>query len=378
MIISDKTQRGFGCPPESSHLQESEMLERIEKLKKIMQKNHFDAVFVNSYENRRYLSGFTGSNGYVLITSNDHSLITDQRYEVQANDQTVGFEIYIHGIDPYEMMKDIFSRKTIKTIGYEANSLTVQFFHNLQNSLPHMEWVPLSSEFYSMRRLKDEKELKLIKQAIEIADQSFHQLLPRIQPGMTEKEVAVELEYLIGKNGQDGPAFGTIVASDIRAALPHATPSSNVVKNDDFLLIDFGVKYKGYMSDMTRTIWIGSPNQELQQYDRIVHVALEEAIAAIKPGRTGHEIDAVARRVFQNEGLESYSLRGLGHGVGLAIHEHPRIVLNGKEVIEAGMVFTVEPGLYVPNKVGVRVEDIIHVTDGGCEILTKTPRHIHI
>src|SRR5690625_187750 len=165
---------------------------------------------------------------------------------------------------------------------------------------------------------------------------------------MTEREVLIELEYIKMKLGNESPAFGTIVASDIRAALPHAQPSDNEVKMNDLLLIDYGVTYKGYMSDMTRTIWVGEPSDEMKKIYDLVMVALEEAVAAVKPGITAHELDAVARQVFFDAGVEQYSLRGLGHGVGLQIHENPRVVLNGEEVIEENMIFTIEPGLYLP------------------------------
>ncbi|MDQ1146052.1 Xaa-Pro aminopeptidase [Bacillus sp. SORGH_AS 510] len=354
------------------------MNSRIKKLRNLMDNRGLDALFIQSYENRRYFSGFSGSNGYLLITSKYCGLITDQRYTEQAKEQATDFDVITHGIDPFVTIQSVFQDKKISTIGFESESLSVHLFNRLKSLIQKCEWVPLTSELLKIRRIKDDEEIKIIRQSIAISDKAFKDLIPLIKPGMTEREVAVELEYLMGKHGHDGPAFGTIVAADVRAALPHAVPSNNQVKENHLLLIDYGVKYQGYMSDMTRTLWIGIPNEELKRYYHLVHEALERAIEEVKPGMTGHDLDAIAREVFFRERLESYSLRGLGHGVGLQIHENPRIVLQSEEVLEPGMVFTIEPGLYLPGKAGVRVEDVVLVTNNGCEVLTNTPRHIHI
>ena len=354
------------------------MTSRIKKLRSFMEEKGLDALFIQSYENRRYFSGFSGSNGYLLITAEYCGLITDQRYTEQAKEQAPNYQVVTHGIDPFITIQSVFKGREITTIGFESESLSVHLFNSIKSIITYCEWVPLTNELLKIRRIKDAEEIEIIHQSIAISDQVFKDLIPLIKSGMTEKEVAVELEYLMGKYGHDGPAFGTIVAADVRAALPHAIPSNNRVKENHFLLIDYGVKYQGYMSDMTRTIQIGLPDRELIKYYDLVHEALERAVDAVKPGITGHELDAVARNVFFREGLEGYSLRGLGHGIGLQIHENPRIVLQSKEVLEPGMVFTIEPGLYIPGKAGVRVEDVVLVTNNGCEVLTNTPRHIHI
>ncbi|TCJ02468.1 aminopeptidase P family protein [Cytobacillus praedii] len=354
------------------------MQKRIEQVRSFLQEKELDAIFIYSYENRRYFSGFSGSNGYLLLTNEYCGLITDQRYTEQAKEQSPHFEIITHGIDPFTTIQAVFKGKDISKIGFESESVSVHLFNRLKSMFSEYEWFPLTKELLTIRKVKDDTEIEMIRKAIAISDQAFAELIPLVKPGMTEKEVAVELEYLMGKLGHEGPAFGTIVAAGNRAAFPHAIPSSKIINNNEFLLIDYGVKFMGYMSDMTRTIVIGSPNEELKKYYDFVHEALEKSIEAVKSGMTGHELDAVARNVFKREGVEEYSLRGLGHGVGLQIHENPRVVLDSEEVLEPGMVFTIEPGLYVPGKVGVRVEDIVLVKDGGCEILTGTPRHIYI
>jgi Xaa-Pro aminopeptidase len=354
------------------------MKNRLRKLREWMEEKELCALLVHSYENRRYFSGFTGSNGYLLITKDRLVLITDQRYTLQATEQAPEYQIITHGIDPFHTIQQEFHRVSIRNIGFESTHLSVFLFEKLKDLFPSYRWVPLTNEFLIMRRVKDEAEIEIIRNSVKAADQAFRDLLPLIQPGMTEKQVQIELDYLMSKYGNEGPAFGTIVAADKRAALPHAVPTDNTVKQDHFLLIDFGIKFEGYMSDMTRTIVVGNPPEELLEIYQLVMLALEKSIEAVRPGVTANELDLVARNVFEEAGLEKYSLRGLGHGVGLQIHENPRIVLNGEEVLEKGMIFTIEPGLYIPDRVGVRIEDIVLVTDDGCEVLTNTKRHIQL
>ncbi|WP_423410461.1 M24 family metallopeptidase [Heyndrickxia sp. MSNUG] len=354
------------------------MSTRLKKLRNWMENKNIESLFIQSYENRRYFSQFTGSNGYLLITSDSAEIITDQRYQHQAKEQSMDFEVICHGLNPFETIQKVIDNHSIKTIGFESNEMTVNHFKNLVNMFPDTVWIPLTEEFLSMRKIKEKKEIDFIRESISLSDQAFKSLLPLIKPGMTEKEVLIELDYLMAKYGNEGPAFGTIVASDIRAAFPHAVPTENTVKNNHFLLIDFGMKVNGYMSDMTRTIWVGEPPSDLIYYYNLVSLALEKSISAIRPGVTAGEIDQVARDVFIEEGLEEFSLRGLGHGVGLQIHEKPRVVMDSNEVIEQDMLFTIEPGLYLPGKVGVRIEDIVLVNENGCEVLTKTKRHIQI
>ncbi|MHC0039071.1 M24 family metallopeptidase [Pseudoneobacillus sp. C159] len=354
------------------------MLKRVSKLRLLMKEKNLSAVLIHSYENRRYFSGFTGSNGYLLVTHDSLLLITDQRYTQQAAEQAKDYGIIVHGIDPFRTIREEFSKYDLERIGFEANHLSVALFNQFTGMFPESNWVPLLNELLLMRSVKDQEEIESIKRSIELSDSAFADLLPLIKPGMTEKEVLVELEYLMGKYGHEGPAFGTIVAADKRAALPHAVPTDNQVKRDHFLLIDFGAKYQGYMSDMTRTIIIGTPDREYMKIYDLVLTALEKSIEAVKPGISAHELDRVARDIFEQAGLEKYSLRGLGHGVGLQIHENPRIVLDGQEILEPGMVFTIEPGLYIPDSVGVRIEDIVLVTEDGCEVLTKTNRHVQL
>ncbi|UII57542.1 Xaa-Pro peptidase family protein [Cytobacillus spongiae] len=354
------------------------MQTRLKTIREWMAVQHLDALWIHTYENRRYVSRFTGSNGYLFITNNQAKLITDQRYKDQAKEETEGFEVICHGLDRFTTFNEVIPSRKACRIGFEANDMPVTFYQQLSAISSKVEWVPFTDEFLHMRKIKDDEEIQILREAIARSDQAFASLLPLLKVGMTEKQVRMELEYQMAKWGNEGPAFGTIIASDIRAAFPHAGVTENQVKQNRFLLIDFGMKYEGYMSDMTRTIATGHPPSQLQDYYQLVLQSLEKSIEAIKPGVRAGDIDLVARQIFAEAGVEPFSLRGLGHGVGLQIHEYPRVVLDGDEIIQPGMVFTVEPGLYIPEQVGVRIEDIVLVTEDGCEVLTKTSREIQI
>lgn len=351
---------------------------RINKIRDLLLEKQLCAILINSYENYRYFSGFTGSNAYLIITQDDLVLITDQRYTSQANEQAKLYEIISHGINPFVTFKEQFSRLNLVKVGFESTFMSVNLYTQFCDHFPKSKFEPLKNEFLNIRKIKDSDEIKIIKESVKISDKAFADLLPIIKPGMSEIEILIELEYIKMKLGNESPAFGTIIASDIRAALPHAKPTDNEVKMNDLLLIDYGVTYQGYMSDMTRTIWVGEPSYEMQRIYELVVIAIDEAVAAVRPGISCQELDYAARKVFLHSGVEQYSLRGLGHGVGLQIHESPRVVLDNEELIEEGMVLTIEPGLYLPGKGGVRLEDMVLVTKDGCEVLTNTDRHIQL
>jgi len=350
--------------------------EKRNKLLKLMEQHQLDGVFVHSHENLRYFTGFTGSNGVYYFDGNIDYLWTDQRYTLQAIEQSSFCKVEIAD----RAMNDFFSSKLPERlkgrIGFESDSMTVAQFKLYTSFVPAVEWVPLGSEFLKIRSVKSLDELAIIKQAVQVADKAFQALLPMIQIGMTEIDVRNELEYLMLKGGHEGPAFDTIVAFGERAALPHAVPTTRKLQRNEFLLIDFGVNYQGYMSDMTRTIAVGEVDSFSTKIFDLTLEALEKSIFAIKPGIDSSQLDSIARNIFDRENLEGYSLRGLGHGVGMQIHELPRIVQNGDDIVEQGMVFTVEPGLYIPDRVGVRIEDIVHVSEKGCDVLTGTPHKI--
>lgn len=353
-------------------------MNRIKKVREFLKEKSTDGVFISSYENRRYLSGFTGSNGFLILTQQDLVLITDQRYTEQAENQAAGFKIITHGLNAFNTIKEAVQALNVKSLGFETKKITDFEIRNIKSLLPDITWTPFEDFVIKNRSIKDSEEIKYIKTAVQIADYAMLKLAKKIKAGMTEREIALELEYLLAKEGSEGPAFGTIVASGKRSSLPHGTPSDKAIEIGEMVVIDYGASYKGYMSDITRTLWIGEQDRRMINIFDIVLKAQEAAIKAIRPGMSCGDIDKAHREVFIENNLEQYSLRGLGHGVGLEIHEYPRVVMNNDEKIEEGMIFTVEPGIYIPDFGGVRTEDVVLVTSNGCEVLTKCPKIIHI
>lgn len=348
-------------------------MQRIGGLKKYLKENKIQGFFVSSYENRRYFSGFTGSNGYLLITEEEQILITDQRYTEQGEQQAPGYTVVTHGLDPFKTIKKTLEGVGVESLGFESRHVTDFLLRNLKQNLPGIEWIPTVDVGKRMRAIKDEDEIVKLKRAVYLADEALKDVLPCIRPGVTEREVAIELEYRLARMGSEGPAFGTIVASGIRSSLPHGQPTGKVIEDGDMVVIDFAGRYEGYLSDITRTIWVGEPEKEMVKMYHLVEKALQAAKEGLRVGVTCGELDTLARDVFMEAGLEQYSLRGLGHGVGLEIHEYPRVVMDSEETIMSNMVFTIEPGLYVPEKGGVRLEDIVWVQETGYEVLTQAP-----
>jgi len=353
-------------------------MKRLEKIRGFIGEKGIDAYFIQSLNNLRYFSGFTGSNGYLLITAEKAVLITDQRYSEQARQEAAGWEVIVHGLDPFSTIAEAIRQLGVATIGYESKEITDFQITALREGVRGVEWIPFVDVCIGLRSVKEECEVASIQTSLKIAEDALEKLLPSIRPGVSEREIAIELEIFMRKLGSEAPAFDTIVASGTHSALPHAKPTDRTIEKNDVIVIDFGATWKGYRSDITRTIIVGELEPPLQKIFDCVHLALEQAVAGIKPGSTCHEIDKLARDVFVAADLEAYSLRGLGHGVGLDIHEFPRVVMNNPARIEPGMLFTVEPGVYVPNVGGVRIEDMVVVTDEGCRVLTRSPRVIRL
>jgi Xaa-Pro aminopeptidase len=354
------------------------MFKRIQRVREWLNEKGLDGVYITSAENRTYFSGFTGSNGHLFITLTEMLLITDARYTEQAEQQVVDFHVLTHGLHAMLTIKAAVESLQVRKLGYETDHMTDADVRTLRLELPGVEWLPTEDCGLKFRSVKDAEELSHIRTAIHIADQTILKLVQLMKPGMTEREIQIELEYLLAKAGSENPAFGTIVASGKRSSLPHGTVTDKRIEPGEMVVIDFGAVFKGYRSDLTRTVWVGVPEPEILHVFHIVLKAQEAAIRVIKPGMTGGEIDRAHREVFIEAGMEPYSLRGLGHGVGLQIHELPRIVMDHAETVEPGMVFTVEPGLYIPDVGGVRTEDIVLVTSDGCEVLTRCPKILQV
>lgn len=347
-------------------------MDRIYNLRKLMSENNLDGVLAYSAENRRYLSGFTGSAGFLIVGKESIDFVTDFRYMEQAESQCEGWNIIIHGGTPIENLKEVIKKAGINRLGIEEDFMTVSFSEEIKKALPGIVLVPARNVFSKLRIKKDYTEIANIRKAAAIADEAFSHILGYIRPGLSEAEVALELEYFMKKKGASGLAFDTIAASGIRSSLPHGIASEKLIRNEEFLTLDFGCVYNGYCSDMTRTVFIGKASERHKKVYDIVLRANIEALKGLKPGITGKAADKIARDIITDAGYGEYFGHGLGHGVGLAIHEDPKLSKMGEYVLEEGMVVTDEPGIYIPGFGGVRIEDLVLVTKTGAEALSKS------
>lgn len=348
------------------------MNNKVEKFRKSIIEKDLDSAIVFKPENRRYLSGFTGSSGYVVITEEKSFFITDFRYVQQSNNQCKGFEVIEHTND--RTVYDILNELGLKKLGFEDGFVTVSQYNDFNEKLNEIELVPLKDTLANIRVIKDEDEINEIRKAAEITDKTFEYICGILKPGITEWEVSLEIESFMKKNGASGTSFESIVASGVRSSLPHGVASDKVIEVGDFVTLDFGCIYNGYCSDMTRTVVIGKASDKQKEIYNTVLEAQEAALKAIKAGVTGFEADKVARDIIKDKGYGEYFGHGLGHGVGLEVHESPRLSPLGKDTLRANMVVTDEPGIYLPDFGGVRIEDLIVVKEDGCEVLSKSPK----
>ena len=351
--------------------------DRLQSIRKYMEDKGLNGALFTSYENRRYFSGFTGSNGYLIVSFDRAVLITDKRYTTQAQQQCVGVEVVEYLRDRAGMVCNFIKEMGINRIVMEG-CLTMDEYLPLKERLGDIHVIFEQEYFLEQRMIKTADEILMLKEAIAIAEKGFDDLLPMLKIGMTEKDVADELHYLCSKAGAESAGFGTIVGSGPRGALAHAFPTDKKIENGDMVVVDFGIVKNGYFSDMTRTLLFGDVSAEHMRIFNLVQESQDKAIAAIRPGVLARDVEDAHRSVFLREGLDEYALRGLGHGIGLQIHECPRIVIGNETVLKPGMVFTVEPGLYFPGDCGVRTEDDVLVTETGVENLSHTPHEIHI
>lgn len=356
------------------------MHSRLEKLRQYMKDARLDGILVYSKENRRYLSGFTGSAGYLLIGMKDAYFVTDFRYKEQARLQCPGYEIIIHNNNIPQTLSEYISASRISRLGIEEDFMTVSFFDELKRTAVKIELTSAKSIMDSLRILKDADEIANIRRAAEITDAAFSHILGYIKPGMREQEISLELEFYCKKSGATALSFDPIVASGHRSALPHGIASEKTINNGEFLTLDFGCVYNGYCSDMTRTVFIGkTTDRHYAKHHEIYQTVLQAQQAAleyIKPGVIGKDVDKVARDIIRDAGYGEFFGHGLGHGVGLAVHEEPRLNTLGEKVLRSGMIVTDEPGIYIPDFGGVRIEDLVLVTENGCEPLSKSPKYL--
>ena len=354
------------------------MKQRIAKLRHRMNELCIDAMLVSSFENYRYFSGFCGSNCKLIITQADAILLTDGRYTEQARTQAPDFAVLSAKGSMHDLLCEAISNTDACKVGFETMKMSDYEASKIKNALPNISWVPIADFGLDFRMIKDEDEIKNIRRAVKIADDALSALIPQIKCGMSEREIAALLEFHMAQRGSEHPAFETIAASGVRSSLPHGAPTDKKIENGDLLTLDFGACAGGYMSDITRTLWIGDPPDALKSLYAAVFDVQRACVAAVKPGICVSELDLLQRKMFESRGLSEYICHSLGHGVGLEIHEAPTVSRLSDALLAPGMVITIEPGLYIPNVGGVRIEDTVLVTDCGHEVLTASPHNIKI
>lgn len=349
-----------------------------EKILRILQGNRLDAVLISNPYNIRYLSGYSGGTGYLYISREKQAVLTDSRYTIAAKKETEGYSVIevSKSEDYHKAVYALLLEEKGKCLGFEADTVTYSEYQDWAGNLKGIELVGLTDEFTALRQIKQDWELERLREAEAIGDRAFKKILDIIKPGMTELSVAAHLEFIMKQEGAEALSFDTIAASGINSSMPHAVPTEKVIEEGDFLTLDFGCVYKGYCSDMTRTVVVGKADKRQKEIYGVVSHAQQSALDFIKADYKGREIDKVARDVIKNAGYGKYFGHGLGHSVGLFIHEEPRLSPNEENVIREGMVVTVEPGIYIPDFGGVRIEDMVVVTKEGIINLTASPKEL--
>ncbi len=310
------------------------------------------------------------SAGAVLVLHNESILLTDGRYKLQAAQEAVGFRVFLYKKSMPDALKSLSYMGHLNTLGYEPKYMTCERFEAIRTALPDAELVPLSGRIEALRAIKSKDEIEAIENAVRVAEGVLSQAVSELRPGITEKALAWRiLEGLYRES--EGPSFPPIVASGPNSALPHAVPTERQIQEGEPIVIDMGARVRGYCSDMTRTVFLGKPADRVKEIYRIVRAAQETAQQAVAPGKSGREIDAVARGIIARAGYGQYFVHGLGHGVGLQVHEAPVLSPRSRRHLRAGMIATVEPGIYVPDLGGVRLENMVLVQESGNRVLNK-------
>lgn len=338
-----------------------------------------EGLLVSSLASVRYLTGYAGSNGLLLVTPTESHFFTDPRYATDAS-KNIDAVVHISKKSLFDDAALVIRRKRIRRLGFEPGWMHVDAYERLKSKLGSgVTLIPVAGLVEDLRAVKSASEIALIRAAVKINSLAFERTMRRVKPGMTERDIASELDYQQRKLGAEKPAFETIVAAGENSALPHARPSGKKLEDGEFLLVDMGATADGYTSDMTRMAFAGKPARRASTLYKAVLEAQLAGIAAVKPGVACGRVDAAAREVLKRHELDRVFVHSTGHGLGLEIHEGPRIAKKQKATLEAGMVITIEPGAYVEGFGGVRIEDTVLVTESGCEILTPTPKElIHI
>ena len=354
------------------------MSTRLVKLRSQFEALGLDAFLVTYAPHLRYLSGFSGSNGLGLITRRSSVLITDGRYEEQVKSEVKGWKVIISQLALFDELRDRGLLRPGVRVGFDGNSLLYTQFKDLKRAIPTAKFLPKVDCIEQIAIIKEQSEIDAIRKAVGITDRVFEEILELIRPGMSELDVAAEISYRQRKHGAERDAFETIVASGERGALPHGRASAKKLRRGELVTLDFGCVVDGYHSDMTRTIALGKPGADEKKIYNVVYTAQQKAVDKARSGLAAKSLDAVARDHIKEKGFDKFYRHSLGHGIGLQIHEPPRISVLSKAVLASGNVITVEPGIYVPRIGGVRIEDDVVITSGSCEVLNRSPKDLII
>jgi Xaa-Pro aminopeptidase len=350
--------------------------QRLNKTAGFLKKNGLNVLIVTEINHVRYLSGFAGSNGIVVVTPSKCFFLTDFRYQTQSQKEVKDCKIVIASRQLVSELPTLPMFGRGAKVGFEADFVSVNFLNKLKEILPNVDFKPTSGLIESLSIVKDGEEIRRVKKAVKIADSAFAEILDELRPGAVECEIALELEYKMRKLGAENASFETIVASGQRSAMPHGRASTKKLHKGDFVTIDFGCLYKGYASDITRTVVLGRATEKQKKIYGIVQATQKAACRAVKPGVACNRIDGLAREMIMKAGFGDNFGHGLGHGIGMLVHDRPVLSPQSNDILEAGMIVTIEPGIYISNWGGVRIEDDVLVTPNGGQILSKSPRDL--
>jgi Xaa-Pro aminopeptidase len=344
---------------------------------KVMELQGADALLVLGLVSIRYLTGFSGSEGALFLTVDDRILICDSRYTLQAKEEAAGCTV-VEYASKLDGISTLARERGCRRIAFDAERTSVSVLNALSGAMPDALFLPLADQLDQLRVVKTPAEIKAIEFSAEVASSAFKRLLSFIRPGVSERSLAIELEMMMKRGGADEKAFDFIVASGERGALPHGRPTERVLKSGEFVTIDFGACCNGYHSDETVTVAVGEPDGRLSEVYSVVKKAQALALAAVRPGVECRTLDNIARGHIESCGYGEFFRHGLGHGVGLEIHEKPTLSGRSHETVLEGMIITVEPGIYIPDLGGVRIEDMVLVTADGCRILSSVDKELTV
>lgn len=341
-----------------------------------------DTVWIIQPENRRYLSGFTAadgqldeSSGCLFLTPDQAILLTDSRYTTQARQEALGFEVITHTKGLLDILPEILARLHTRRLGFEGGYLIWDLYQKVKEKISHyslpVELIALSNLVEDIRLIKSPEEVDILSKSAQLMGDVLARVIAELCPGQIEKDIAWKIETLIREQGADGASFPPIVASGPNGALPHAVPTGRKIRKSEPIILDVGAKVDGYCSDMTRTVFLGNPPEDFKEIYKIVRKAQLLALESVKPGMKTDEVDFIARDVIKNAGYGDFFGHSLGHGIGMAPHEKPSVGPLKSEVLREGMVFTIEPGIYIPGKGGIRLEEMVVLQENSAEVLTK-------